>query len=69
MLYAGTRNEELAGRVGGVNGRNTGTNHDGLLMEVAVAKVAKYMSTELYLSVRGNLSVRATVNTRQTGPM
>ena len=41
MLYAGTRNEELAGRVGGVNGRNTGTNHDGLLMEVAVAKVAR----------------------------
>lgn len=41
MLFAGTRNEELAGRVGGVNERNAGTNHDGLLMEVAVAKVAR----------------------------
>lgn len=48
MLCGGTRNEELAVRVKGADGKNGITNHDGLLIETAVAKLS-YMWLQDYV--------------------
>ena len=50
MLCGGTRKTELVGRVEGPHGRNGGTNHDGLWMEVAQSFGIRICKSKFVLS-------------------